>query len=291
MTDQTPAPDDAASAVPSSSTEQVPAAASASGEAGQAPALETPVSDAGAQPSNEHSPSLLEEFVADQNKDGNPDGGNPAEKPEEKKDAPSDGEAKPEGEMPAEEAPKPELPKVEYKYDLPETIQMDDGQKEEFHTALDEFRADPEKGAQHLIAMHEKTMQAYAEHLGNEQWRVFNEMRAEQRKEVMADPILGGAGFNTAMGVIARMRDKFASSSAPGTAEYEADLKAFDVMLRTTGVGDNIHFLRLLHNVGRKFDEPPLPPPGARPVPESGRRPGESRGSRMYPSMQSDSQS
>lgn len=288
MTDQNPAPDEAASAVPSSSPEQVPAAASASGEAGQAPALETSVSDAGAQPSKEAEPSLLETFVAGK-KEG--EGDKPADKPADAKADPAEGEAKPEGENPADEAPKPELPKVDYKYDLPETIQMDDGQKEEFHKALDEFRADPEKGAQHLIQMHEKTMQSYAEHLSNEQWRVFNEMRAEQRKEVMADPVLGGAGFNTAMGVIARMRDKFASSSTPGTAEYEADLKAFDVMLRTTGVGDNIHFLRLLHNVGRKFDEPPLPPPGARPVPESGRRPGESRGSRMYPSMQSDSQS
>jgi hypothetical protein len=285
-----PAPE-ATPVAPAASAPAEPVAAPelASGADQPAPASESPPSDAGAAP-QEAAPSLLEKFVSEQKDKAE-------EKAAEAKevDKPADpAAAKPGEEKPADDAEvkseeaKPELPKVEYKYELPESIKMDDTQREQFHQALDAFRSDPEKGAQNLLGMAETMMANYAEHLGREQWRVFNETRSNWLKEVMADPVLGGAGHDTAMGAIARMRDKFASQAKQGSPEYEADMKAFDTFLRVTGAGDNIHFLRLLHNVARKFDEPPMPPPGARPVPENGRRPGESRSQRMYPSMQNE---
>lgn len=290
-----PTPETSATPAPAA---QVPAPEPASPVAEQAPAPETSSpqaagAEAKSEATNEAPPSALEEFAAKRAEDGTE---KPAEAEKSAEDAKAEGEKKDQEasaatDEPKPEAPKPELPKVDYKYELPESITMDDGQKQQFHEALDAFRAEPEKGAQNLIGMADKMMHDFAEHLTNEQWRAFNDMRATWRKEMMADPVIGGAGHDTAMGVIARMRDKFASDSKPGTEAYDKDLKDFDLFLRTTGAGDNPHFLRFLHRVGRKFDEPPMPPPGARPVPDGGRRPGESRGSRMYPTMQSDSQS
>lgn len=275
--------------------EPVPTPEPASPGAEQAPAPETssPQEAGAATDQPEAEPSLLEKFAKDREEKSAEEA--KGDQPDTKK--PEDGEKPAEGDKSAEEAakpeeePKPELPKVDYKYDLPETIKMDDGQKEEFHKALDAFRADPEKGATELLGMADKAFQTFADHLVKEQWKTFNETRKEWRTQLMADPVLGGAGHDTAMGVVARMRDKFVSDAKAGTPEYDKDLKDFDQFLRVTGAGDNPLFLRFLHRVGRLFDEPPMPPPGARPVPDGGRRPGESRGSRMYPTMQSDSQS
>ena len=80
----------------------------------------------------------------------------------------------------------------------------------------------------------------------------------------MADPILGGSGHQTAMGAIARMRDRFVA---------EADRPAFETFLRVTGAGDHPQFLKLLHNVSRAYDEPALPPPNPKPTPTNGQPP------------------
>lgn len=181
---------------------------------------------------------------------------------------PTPAEAKP-AEAPAEaaaaEPPAPVAPEpVEYKYDLPETIQMDDATRGSFHTALDAFRADPAAGAQGLIDLHNQTMQQYADHLAAEQQRVWNETRKGWQTEVMGDEQLGGAGFETTMGAIARMRDLLVPESRRA---------AFDNFLTVTGAGDHPEFLRILHNAARIYDEAPMPPPGARPPPSNGQAP------------------
>lgn len=158
----------------------------------------------------------------------------------------------------------PALEPVEYAYELPPTIQMDDATKGNFHAALDAFRTDPAKGAQGLIDLHNQTMQQYAEHLSAEQHRVFNETRKGWVTQVMSDEQLGGAGHQTAMGAIARMRDLLVP---------EDRREAFNEFLMTTGAGDHPEFLRLLHNAARHFDEAPLPPPDPRPAPNGGARP------------------
>lgn len=190
----------------------------------------------------------------------------PEEKTEEKQ-----AEAKPAEEKPAEpEEKKPEdvkpveLAPVEYKYTLPETIKLDDAHKVELHGALDDFRKNPAEGVQKLIDLHNKTMQEYDAQVVQRQHEAFNQMRDDWNKQVMADPELGGAGHQTAMQAIARMRD---------LAVPEKDRPAFEQFLRITGAGDHPAFLKAMHNFARYFDEAAQPPPNARPAPNNGKRP------------------
>ena len=164
----------------------------------------------------------------------------------------------------AAQATAPAPAPVNYEYTLPETIKMDDALKGEVHGALDAFRADPTKGVQGLINLHEKQMKSFAEHMANEQQRIFRETRQGWAKEILSDPEIGGSGHQTAMGAIARMRDLFVP---------EKDRPRFEEFLRVTGAGDHPAFLKLLHQAARFYDEPTLPPPNPRPAPGNGRRP------------------
>jgi hypothetical protein len=218
-------------------------------------------------------PSLLEEIGAPEKpaeapKPEEKPGDKPAEKPAEKA-----AEAKPaekQVEVKPAEPVKPEP--VAYEYTVPETIKMDDALKGTFHTALDNFRADPTKGAQGLMDLHNQAMTDYATHLAAEQQRVFSETRKEWRKQVMADEQLGGSGYQTTMKAVARMRDM---------AVPEKDRASFNEFLRVTGAGDHPAFLRAMHNFARYFDEPGLPPPNPTPPPGNGARPG-ARGRVLY---------
>lgn len=163
-------------------------------------------------------------------------------------------EAKKEGD---EEKPgeKPPLEPVEYKYELPETLKMDDALKADVHGAFDQFRADP-SNPQPLIDLHAREMERYADLMNREQHRVFADTRATWRQEWKNDPAIGGEAYDTALTAIARMRDMFQSAHKPGTPEYEKDAQAFDGMLRVTGVGDHPVFARFLHNLATTFDRP-----------------------------------
>lgn len=223
-------------------------------------------------------PTLLETFgkdapkpdVAEKPAEAKVDGEKPAEaKPaEEPKPGEKPVEAKAEDVKPPEPAP---LPAVDYKYELPETIKLDDATRGEFHGALDGFRADPAAGAQKLIDLHNRTMTDYAADLVRQQHQAFADTRKDWNKQVMADPEIGGSGHQTAMGAIARMRDLFVA---------DKDIPAFDSFLRITGAGDHPEFLKMLHNAARYFDEPPLPPSDARPTKSNGADP-KARGSRL----------
>lgn len=153
---------------------------------------------------------------------------------------------------------------VAYEYKVPETMRMDDTLKSTVHKAFDDFRADPAKGAQGLIDLHEQQMKAYAQLVADEQQRVFRETRAGWRKDILADSEMGGAGHQTAMGAVARMRDLFVP---------EKDRPAFEQFLRVTGAGDHPAFLRLLHRAARFYDEPAVQEHHPRPPPNNGQRP------------------
>ncbi len=253
-----------ASAAPAAAPEPVVEAPVAAPEA--APAAPVVEPEAPAAPVAE--PTLLQKHDTEAKakeakpaEPAKPDAAKPVEvkpeaaKPEIKADAP-----KVEAEPAAPAAPEP----VEYKYELPETITLDDATKASFHTALDAFRQDPAAGAQGLIDLHNKTMTDYATHVANEQHRVWNDTRKAWQTEVMADEQLGGAGFQTTMGAIARMRDLLVP---------EARRAAFDNFLQVTGAGDHPEFLRILHNAARIYDEAPMAPPNPRPAPNGGKPP------------------
>lgn len=264
------APSVAASAI---IAEPVPSAAPAVAPAAEAlapdPALTSP-------------PSLLEEFGQETKKDEPkvdsvaPKDAAPAAGDEKKPAEPAKVEAKPEAKAPDEKKAdaaagdakpvEPVVPAaVDYKYELPASIKLDDMHRTELHSVLDAYRADP-SNVQPLIDLHNKTMEDFAAQTRREQYKVFNETRAGWRKEVLADEEIGGSGHQTAMGAIARMRDLFVP---------EKDRPAFDEFLRVTGAGDHPSFLRMVHNSARYFDEPAPPPPNPKPSPSNGAKPGK----------------
>lgn len=261
-----------APAAAAASPAAAPAAAPVVSEAPAAPVAETP-----AAPASE--PTLLEKFDAEQ----------AAKKPEAKPDAkpaeaiqnpviePKPVEAKPQEKKP--DGSPAEVPAAEpfaYEYTLPETIKLDDKTKGSFHSALDMVRTDPNKGVQALVDLHNQTMQEYADQTYRNQVSTFNDTRRGWVTQTMADDELGGAGHQTSMAAIARMRDLLVP---------EAKREAFNEFLAVTGAGDHPEFLRLLHNAARIYDEAPMPPPGARPPANIGKPQG--RGLRgMYKSNQ-----
>lgn len=201
-----------------------------------------------------------------------------AAKPAEAKaaEAPKPAEGDKPAEVKAEESAKPAP--VEYKYEVPAVLKMDDALKTEVHTLLDEFRADPGKNVQKLIDFHAKSMETYATNLQKQmdqhQRDVFNETRKGWANDVKASDEIGGAGFQTSMGVVARMRDLVAHDMmAARTWDDGSPRKSqLDEFLETTGAGDHPVFLTMLHRFGKYFDEAGLPPPGAQPAPNNGRR-------------------
>ncbi len=155
---------------------------------------------------------------------------------------------------------------------LPEGVKADKDALGKFTEMLGGARIAPEVG-QSLLDHHTSAMQQYAEHLGREQHRVFGETRAEWRKQVMADPEIGGAGHQTAMAAIARVRDAIVSTARPGTPQYESDMNEFNTALAITGMGDHPVLLKMLHRAARFIDEPGMGPSGIKPPPEMGGKP------------------
>lgn len=202
-------------------------------------------------------------------------------------------EAKPEAAKPVEPkaveaAPAPAAsaptPIVVADLKLPDGFKAVPEQMEGFATLLAAADLPPMERAQKLLDMHTTALKEYAaaydKAARENQVRVFNDMRADWRKEIMADSQIGGAGYQTASGAIARMRDMFVSRAEYGSPEWNADMKDMVDFLRTTGAGDHKAFHRLLHNVARAFDEPGMPPPNPRPPLDVGKNPNKPNGLR-----------
>jgi hypothetical protein len=163
------------------------------------------------------------------------------------------------------------------KFRMPDALKdttADNPRMVEFSGALQEALANPQDAGQKLLDLHAAAMTEYAGQTLKNQIKAFNETRNGWAKDVMGDAQIGGAGHDTAMGAIARMRDMLVSTAQPGTKEYAADHKALDTFLRVTGAGDHPVFLRMLHNAARYFDEPGLPPDNPQPPPDNGRQNG-----------------
>lgn len=166
------------------------------------------------------------------------------------------------------------------KFELPEQLKStkaDDPIFAGFRTAIAEATKDPVAGGQKLLNLHAEAMETFAKQIEERQHKGFNDYRDDLAKQVLSDEQIGGAGHQTAMRAIARMRDLLVSSAKPGTAEYQADQKALTQFMRLTGAGDHPIFLKMLHNAARFFDEPGLPPENPRPPTDNGRAPGDRR--------------
>lgn len=179
------------------------------------------------------------------------------------------------GEPKAPEPPKPEAPApVKFEpYKLPEGLKPDEARITAFNEILTKELPPQERG-QALLDMHREEMEKYDHQLRQAQHDAFAQTRAGWRKEVMADPELGGSGFRTAMTAVAKMRDMFVSREKPGTDGYKRDTDAFNQFMLTTGAGDNPAMLRFVHNIARRFDEPAAPPAPYKPPPDIGQKPG-----------------
>ena len=240
------------------------------------PTAETPDPVQEAAPSSHDEPTLLEGVKAE-GKENPTEGEKPAEEPkaeeakpaeEVKAEAPKPGEvAKPEGETPAVESE----PAVTFeKFAVPEDFSVDDARMAEFTELLGKPRT--QETAQAIVDFGLDQMRMYAEVLNKAQHDTWTSTRKGWRDAVMADPEFGGAGFETSMARIGRMRDLFVT---------EGDRQAFTDFLRVTGAGDHPAFLRLMYRVGQKFDEGQQAPAPANPAPDRGRG-GRGRLAAMY---------
>lgn len=230
----------------------------------EAPAAAVPDAAAATSDEPKREPTLLEK--ADAERKAKDEAKPAADAKDAAKDAPK-ADAKPD-DKPAADAAKPEgdavkpepPPAVEYKYELPDTLKMDDAQKGEFKTVLDEFRADPVANAQKIIDFGAKAMSDFAtQHAADtikNQFKVFNETKQTWETKWLADTEIGGAGHQTAMQAIARARDNLISSARPGTKQYERDRAEFEEFIALTGAGSHPAFGRMLHNAARFIDEP-----------------------------------
>jgi len=169
---------------------------------------------------------------------------------------------------PAEAEPAP-VEEIKYEFKVPDGFELPPEPLEKFTTLARELKITPEH-AQSLMDLHTGAMQALADHTLAQQHAAFGEMRREWRNQIMADPEIGGAGFQTNKAAAIRMMQLFVAPERR---------PAFDKALLDTGMTDHPEMMRFLVNVARKFDEPAPPPPnaGGPPVGASGRAPNRGR--------------
>ena len=264
--------------------------------AAPAPAVEAPVAAPAVEPAaaapeapkHPHEiPTLLETFKAPGTEpakaaekvaeapvvEAKPADAKPAEvKPETKVEAKPDAE-KPATEEKAAEA-EPESP-VEYKFEFPDHVKPQDEKVAAFTEFAREHKLTPE-AAQKAVGYFNEAATAFVQEQAAKQVQVWNDTRAGWRKDVLADPMIGGAGHMHAMGVVARVRDMTISDAQPGTPQYEKDAKEVDDFLRTTGAGDHPAFLKMLYRAGARLDEPKQPHIPPQPPKNNGKRPSNS---------------
>lgn len=188
-------------------------------------------------------------------------------------DTPKPEGEKVEGEKPAEAQPEPQqattLEQIAWAeaYKLPETLSIDDAVRDQLHTALDAFRVDPKANAQQLIDLHVSRMQAYADQVAREQRNVFDQTRAEWRKQAIEDAEFGGQKWEESRVQIADVRNQLVSDAEPGSERYAREWKEWTDMCRYTGAGDHPALFRLLNNIAKRIGEAPPPTGEIRPAP------------------------
>lgn len=162
-------------------------------------------------------------------------------------DTPSLMETPAEPEKPAEPAPvEPGAEAAKYEFKFPEHIKREDEAVAAFEGLLGKAKVPPEM-AQEMLDLHGQHVAKLADQMLAHQHQAFGEMRAQWRDQIKSDPILGGAGFQTAQKDVAYARDILVPK------EHRAD---FDQWMKTTGSGDHIAMWRILHNAAKFLKEP-----------------------------------
>lgn len=256
-------------------------------QADQAPAPTAPVADpsspaAGAEAAPAHPPTLFDKAAESAEK---PAAEKPAA-PEPKVEAKAENKPAAAAETPAQEEPAAEpdaaatLEPIDYfaadsGLVIPETLKLDDAMRGEVATVFEAFRADPKKGAQGLVDLHAKLMGDQARHIESEQWRTFREMGENELKRIMADPVLGGAGHDTAMGKVFGVRDLIVSDAKPGSERYQRELDEFNTAMRISGAGNMLPIVRAFYNASKFVREASQPPPNPLPPKDIGKAPNQ----------------
>lgn len=139
---------------------------------------------------------------------------------------------------PSEEAKPAAFADAELK--VPEGIVFEGEQRKEFADLAAKF-ALPQEAAQGLLEYGAKMLKAAAEGYS----KPFAELSESWRKEVAADPDIGGDKLGKeVLPAIGRLFD-----------EYAADRKALVEALDTTGAGNNPHIIRLLFKAAKALNE------------------------------------
>lgn len=186
--------------------------------------------------------------------------------PEAKAEAKPEGEAEPTVEPPVVEEP------INYEFKFADVVTPDTEKVAAWTDLAREMRATPEQ-AQKAVDMFSAAAEAFVRQQQEHQNKVWVDMRAEWRKQCLADPTIGGNNWNEAQGAIADLRDHFVSDYKPTDPRYAKDMAAFDELLRVTGVGDHPVFNKFLYRVGSVLREPRAPAAGANPTPTNGKKP------------------
>ena len=174
--------------------------------------------------------------------------------------------AKPEGEQPKIETAPVEaatLAPIEYKYAVPEGFELNDERKGEMTTALDAFRADP-TNIQPLLDLAAKSTIEAVNKVRGDQVELFNNTLEDWEKQIMADPEIGGAGYETAKRAVARARNELVPAK---------DMPDFEHFLRVTGAGSHPAFWRMMHRAAAYIDEPRESPDHILPPKDIGKAP------------------
>lgn len=213
----------------------------------------------------------------------------PAAKPDAKPVEPEKKvEAKPDAKAEEKPAAKTEEPKAEdapnpidwdtYQFKFADNVKPVDEKVAAFKERAREIGMAPEK-AQGFVDMFNEAATAFVAEQQQLQNDVWKNTRADWRKEVLAHPVLGGAGHLHSMGVVARARDlatEAISNAAPGSPKYEQAAQRIENFVRVTGAGDHPVFLEILHALGGLLDEPRAPKAIPNPPKNNGVRPSNS---------------
>lgn len=145
---------------------------------------------------------------------------------------------------------------------LPEGFAVDEPVMNEFLGVLNDAQLSPKDRAQKLVDLQIKSLEA-ARESGSKAW---DDMMGQWQDEVRADATVGGARFDQSVAAANQVVKQFGS---PELAQLCA----------TTGIGNNVHFIKFLNSIAPRLLEPAPILPG---TPASGGSTPDAVASRLY---------